>query len=48
MPGILFLVFVALVIGVLLSARIIAAVHTAENSIHNRLRKLEETVKGKL
>lgn len=42
------LIAIAFVIGVILSGRIIAAVHAAELSIHDRLRQLEETVKGKL
>lgn len=42
------LIAIAFVIGVILSGRIIAAVHAAETSIHDRIRSLEERLKEKL
>ena len=46
---------IAFILGVILSSRIVAVIHDAETSIHDRLRKLEgkltaieEALKGKL
>ena len=42
------LLLAGFILGVLLAGRVEKAVRDAETSIHDRIRKLEETIKGKL